>query len=62
MVAKGKQIYICSKEKITLQTILAMEIRNNEECKKHGIIPCFRTAELITLYEKVAGHEYKERR
>lgn len=61
-VIKAVQIYVNGKEKITLQTMLAMEIRSNEECSKQGIVPCFKTTDLKKLYKKVAGYEYEERK
>lgn len=54
------RIYINRREKITLQTLLATEIRGNEECCKNGIVPCFKTNDLKNLYKKVAGYEYNE--
>lgn len=57
---KAKQVYLTGKERLTIQTMVSMEIRSNIECKKMGIEPAFNTKMLKDLYRKVTGYEWAE--
>ena len=56
-----KQISFTNEERITLQTLIARQIRQNRECEKYGIEPYLRTKDLKNLYQKIAGYSYEER-
>ena len=56
----GNYVYISDMERLIIQTMIVMEIKNNKEVKEMGIEPCFETADLKKLYRKLAKHEYKE--
>lgn len=56
-----KQISFSNDERITLQTLIARQIRQNHECENMGIEPYLRTKDLKDLYQKIAGYEYEER-
>lgn len=57
---RANQIYLTGKERLTVQTMVSMEIRSNIECKKMGIEPAFNTEMLRNLYQKLAGREWEE--
>lgn len=67
-VRKGKQIYVNDKERLTLQTMISLEIQSNENHGKYNklgmpeIEPIWKTDDLKKLYKKVAGREYIEER
>lgn len=56
-----KQISFSNDERITLQTLIARQIRQNKECEEYGIEPYIHTKELKDLYQKIAGYSYEER-
>ena len=57
---RAKQVYLTGKERCAVQTMISMEIKSNIEAEEMGIEPVFRTKMLKTLYEKLAGFEWKE--
>ena len=57
---KAKQIYLTGKERLTVQTMVSLEIKSNIEWKAKGIEPAFDTEMLKALYQKLAGYEWME--
>ena len=56
---RAKQVYLTGKERCAVQTMISMEIKSNIDCKEMGIEPAFDTEMLKTLYQKMAGFEWK---
>lgn len=56
----GNRVYLSEWQKLMIQTMIIMEIKNNKEVEELGVRPCFETADLKRLYRKVAKHEYNE--
>ena len=56
---RAKQVYLTGKERCAVQTMLALEIKSNINCEELGIEPAFRTEMLKTLYQKLAGLEWR---
>ena len=56
---KSKRISLTDDERIALQTMVSLEIKNNHKCEEIGIAPVWETEELKALYKKIAGHEWR---
>ena len=57
---RAKQVYLTGKERCAVQTMISMEIKSNINCKNMRIEPAFDTEMLKTLYQKLAGFEWKD--
>ena len=55
-----KKISLTNEERIALQTMVSMEIKQNHEAEKVGIEPAWSTKKLKALYEKIAEYEWKD--
>ena len=56
---KAKHVRITGEEQIMMQAMIRMEIYSNEQCERMGTKPAFATETLKTLYQKLAGHEWR---
>lgn len=57
-----RRVELDQDERITLQTLIVREIKQNKEYKEYeakGLIPCFKTEYLEELYQKIAGYKYE---
>lgn len=57
---KAKQVRLTEEEKLAVQTMISLEIKSSIKAKKMDIEPVFKTEMLKALYEKIAGHEWRE--
>ena len=59
---KSKRVSLNDEERIALQTMVSLEIKNNKEADELGIEPVWKTKDLKTLYKKLTGYERKKNR
>lgn len=57
---KSKRISLTDDERIVLQTMVSLEIKNNRECEELGVANVWETEKLKALYKKIAGYEWKD--
>lgn len=55
-----KRVTLTDEQRMALQVIISMEIKDSIASKSLGIKPVFSIKELKVLYKKISGREWEE--